>query len=119
MYGAEDIVTGRSHEVRIARMRPYADASLIVTAELKEVFNNLKSQGEFDMERIEAMDLEADSEEYVVKMKWVGLDEEESTWEPVSTIYADAPKHMVARLRKLRLTKEVRDDLKKKYGIKL
>ena len=63
MYGVEDIVTGRSYEVHIARMRPYADASLNVTAELKEVFNNLKSQGEFDMERVEAMDLAADSED--------------------------------------------------------
>ena len=41
MHGVEDIVTGRSREVHIARMRPYADASLDVTAELKKVFNNL------------------------------------------------------------------------------
>ena len=119
VYGVEDIITGRSREVHIARMRPYADASLNVTAELKEVFNNLKSQGELDMERIEGADLEADSEEDVVKVKWVGLDEEETTWEPVSTIYADAPKYTAAQLRKLRLTKEVRDDLKKKYGMKV
>ena len=71
------------------------------------------------MERIKAVDLAADSEEYVVKVKWVGLDEEETIWEPVSTIYADAPKYVVAQLRKLRLTKEVRDDLKKKYGMKV
>ena len=52
-------------------------------------------------------------------MKWVGLDEEETTWEPLSTIHTDAPKYVVAQLRKLRLTKKVRDDLKKKYGIKV
>ena len=52
-------------------------------------------------------------------MKWVELYEEETTWEPVSTVYADAPKYIVAQLRKLRLTTEVRDDLKKKYGIKV
>ena len=115
VYGVEDIVTGRSREVHIPRMRPYADASLNVTAELNEEFNNLKSQGELDMQRIEAADLGAEGEEYVVK--WVGIDEEETTWEPVSTIYADASKYVVARLRKLGLTKEFRDDLKKKYGI--
>ena len=92
VYGVEHIFTGHSREVHIARMRPYADASLNVTVELKEVFNALKSQGEFDMERIEAVYLAADSEEYVVKVKWVGLDAEETTWEPVSTLYADAPK---------------------------
>ena len=43
------------------------------------------------MERIEATDLVADSEEYVVNVTWVRLDEEEKNWEPVSTIYADAP----------------------------
>ena len=117
--GVEDIVTDRSRGVNIARMRPYADASLNVAAELKEVLNNLKSQGEFDMEKIEAVNLAADSEEYVVKVKWVGLDEEKTTWEPGSTIYAYAPKYVVAQLRKLRLTKEVRDDLKKKYGMKV
>ena len=31
------------------------------------------------MERIEAVDIAADSEEHVVKVKWVGLDEEETT----------------------------------------
>ena len=119
VYGVEDIVTGRSREVHIARMRPYADASLNVTVELKEVFNDLKSQGGFDMERIEAVDLAAGSEGYVVKVKWVGLDEEETTWEPVSTLSADAPKSVVAQLRKLRLAKEVRNDIKKKYSIKV
>ena len=83
----------------------------------------IEIQGEFDMEKIEAVDLAADSEEYVVKVKWVGLNEEETTWEPLSTIYADAPEYIVAQLRKLRLAKEVRDDLKKekekKYGVKV
>ena len=100
-------------------MPPYAHASLNVTAELKEVFNNLKSQGEFGMERIEAVDLAADSEEYVVKVKWVGLNEEETPWKSVSNIYADAPKYVVVQLLKLRLTKGVPDDLNKKYGMKV
>ena len=74
MYGVEDIVTGRSREMHIARMQPYVGASLDVTAELKEVFKNPKSQGRFNKERIEAVDLVVDNEEYVVKVKWVGLD---------------------------------------------
>ena len=39
MRGVEGIITGRSRGVHIARMRPYADPSLNVIAELKEVFN--------------------------------------------------------------------------------
>ena len=85
------------------------------------VFNNFKSQGEYDMERIEAVDLAGDNEEYVVKLKWVRLDEEETTWEPVFTIHyeAGASKYPVAQPRKLRLTKEIRHDLKKTYGTKV
>ena len=49
------------------------------------------------MERIEAVDVEAENEENVVKVKWVGLDEEETTWEPVSTIYADASKYLMVQ----------------------
>ena len=45
--------------------------------------------------------------------------EKETTWEPVSIMYADAPKSVVAQLRKLRLTKVLRDNLKKKYGMKV
>ena len=60
-------------------MRPYADSSLNVTAELKEAFNNLNSQGEFDTKRIEAVGVAGDSEEYAVKVKGVGLDEEKTT----------------------------------------
>ena len=71
------------------------------------------------MENIEAVDLAADSEEYVVKAKWVRLDEEKKTWESEYTIYTDPPKYVVAQLRRLRLTKGVRDDLKKKYGMKV
>ena len=48
------------------------------------------------MERIEAVDLAADSEIYVVKVKWVRLNEEETTWEPVSALYADVPNYVVA-----------------------
>ena len=100
-------------------MQPCADASLHVTAGLKEVFNNLESQGEFDRKMIKVVDLAADCEKYLVQVKWVRLDETEITWEPMSTIFADAPKYLLAQLRKLRLTKKARDYLKKKYGIKV
>ena len=69
MYSVEGIVTERSRGLHTARVRPYADASLNVTAELKKAFNNLRSQGEFDMERIEAVDLAVNSEKYVVEVK--------------------------------------------------
>ena len=51
-----------ARKVQITRMRPYADASLNFTAELKKIFNSLKSRGGFGMERLEAVRLTADSE---------------------------------------------------------
>ena len=83
--GVEYIVTKRLRGMNIERMRRYADVSLNITAELEEVFNNLKSRSEFDMQRIEAVDLPADSEKYSVTGGMIGLDEEETIWEPAST----------------------------------
>ena len=80
-------LTGRTREVHIMRMRPYADASLNVTVELKGIFSSLTSQIELGTERTETVNLVADSEKYVANMKWVGLDEDNTTWEPVPTIY--------------------------------
>ena len=97
-YDVEEIVMERAGEMHIARVRPCADASLNLIAELKKLFNDLiNSQSEVDMKRLEAVDLTTGSEEYVMEVKWVGLDEEQTTWEPVSTIYyADAQKYLVA-----------------------
>ena len=55
VYDVKDIVMERAREVQITRMRPYADALLNFAAELKKIFNSLKSQGEFGMERLEAV----------------------------------------------------------------
>ena len=52
MYDMENIVMERAREVQTAWMRPYADASLNFTAELKKVFDNPKSQDEFNIERL-------------------------------------------------------------------
>ena len=41
----EEIVTGETNEVRVVRMRPYADSSLVVGAEVCEVFEMTKHQG--------------------------------------------------------------------------
>ena len=73
--------------------------------------------------REEVMDLVRKNRARMRGVEWKGVlpdfAVEETIWEPMSTIYADAPKYVVTQLRKLRLTKEVRDDPKKKYGMKV
>lgn len=39
-----------------------------------------RCQGVFDMEAIHAIALTTDSEERVVQVKWVGLNDAETTW---------------------------------------
>ena len=74
VYNVDDIAPGRSREVDIARMRPYAYASFNIIGELEEVLNYLKSQGGLNMEMIKApVELTTDSKEYVFKAKWVGF----------------------------------------------
>lgn len=64
MYRVEYIVTGSTRDAHIVRMRPHVDASLNLSNEFNEIFNSLKSQGEFDAEKVEAVNLAADGEEY-------------------------------------------------------
>ena len=45
----EDIVTEETKEVHVVRMRPYADSSLVAGAEVREVFEKTKHQGEFEI----------------------------------------------------------------------
>ena len=45
----EDVVMGEAKEVRVMRMRPYVDSSLVVGGEVREVFEMTKHQGEFEI----------------------------------------------------------------------
>lgn len=56
--------------------------------------------------------------EYVVQAVWVGLDEEEPKWEPVSTMYDHSPQFIVRALKKLKITKKLIGSPRKKFGMK-
>ena len=45
----EDIVTVETKEVHVVRTRPYANSSLVVGAEVREVFEITKHQGKFEI----------------------------------------------------------------------
>ena len=49
----------------------------------------------------------------------VGLEDEKPTWEPMSIVYADAPKHLEQKLRTMRINSVTKRALKRKYGINL
>ncbi|CAN0328324.1 unnamed protein product, partial [Ascophyllum nodosum] len=98
----EDVVTGETKEVHVVRMRPYADSSLVVGTEVREVFEMTKHQGEFEIADVISVGKDpARVKEYPVQIAWVGLEDEEPTWEPMSTVYADAPKYLEQKLRRM------------------
>ena len=116
----EDIVTGETKEVHVVRIRPYADSSLVVGAEVREVFEMTKYQGEFEIADVISVGKDpARVGEYRVQIAWVGLKDEEPTWEPMSTFYADAPKYLEQKLRMMRLNSVTKRALKRKYGMNL
>ena len=116
----EDIVTGETKEVHVVRMRPYADSSLVVGVEVREVFEMTKHQGEFKIAHAISVGKDpARVGEYRVQIAWVGLEDEEPTWEPMSTVYADAPKYLEQKLRRMRLNSVTKRALKRKYGMNL
>ena len=57
--------------------------------------------------------------EYRVQIAWVDLEDEEPTWEPMSTVYADAPKYLEQKLRRMRLNSVTKRALKRKYYMNL
>ena len=61
-----------------------------------------KHQGEFEIADVISVGKgPARVEEYRVQIAWVGLDDEEPTWKPMPTIYADAPKYLGQKLRRV------------------
>ena len=115
-----DIVTGGTKGVHVVLMRPYADSSLVVGAEVREVFEMTKHQGEFETADVISVGKDpARVGEYWVQIAWVGLEDEEPTWEPMSTVYADALKYLDQKLRRMRLKSVAKRALKRKYGMNL
>ena len=116
----EDIVTGETKEVHVVRMPPYADSSLVVGAEVREVLEMIKHQDEFEIADVISVGKDpARVGKYRVQIAWVGLEDEEPTWEPMSTVYADAPRYLEQKLRRMRLNSVTKRALKRKYGMNL
>ena len=49
VYSVQNIVSGKVHTARVARLRFYADADLNITAEVKDVCQRSYAQGECRM----------------------------------------------------------------------
>ena len=83
------------------------------------MFQHAFTQGEFEMAAIVDMSPAEDGPGFDVEVEWVGFGQEENTWEALSKIWDSAPAFVKSELRKLGLSRVVKLQLKRQYGIVL
>ena len=119
VYAVQHLVTAELRDVHVARMRFYADDKLEITGDLLKVFQQLENQGEYHIRSISVIKRAANGDEFVVKVAWEGLEEAESTWEPVSLVFHDAPALLRKELKALRLKAEQKRALVQRYRLRV
>jgi hypothetical protein len=89
VYDVQNLLTSDIRPVHASRLKFYADADLRVTTELLDhVAHN--SEG-FEVEELVAARYVAAKKAYEVLVKWRGLQDLESSWEPAASIKEDVP----------------------------
>ena len=79
----------------------------------------MENQGVYHIRSISAIKRAASGDELVVKVAWEGREEAESTWEPVSRVFHDAPAVLHEEPKALRLKAEQKGALVQRYGLHL
>ena len=77
----------------------------------------MEHQGQYHIGSISAIKLAASADEFVVKVAWEGLEEAESTWEPVSRVFHDAPAVLRKEHKALRLKAEQKRAVVQRHGL--
>jgi Chromo (CHRromatin Organisation MOdifier) domain len=89
VYEVQDLENGRIATVHSSRIRFYHDPSLNVTADLLQHIANTE-QG-YAVKAIQDIRFDAASNSFQVLVYWIGFDDEDATWEPLTTMHEDAP----------------------------
>jgi hypothetical protein len=89
IYEVEDLIDGTRMEVHVTRLKLYCDSSLNISSVLTEAI--LHQKGAYEIDRIVDVRWNEFESRFEVHIEWRGFAKEESTWEPLSVIYADAP----------------------------
>ena len=83
-----------------------------VTSEFKEVFRHSYTQGEFEMEALLNIGESRDDSGHLVRVRCSGFEEDEDAWESLRMLWLDAPQSVKQQLRKMKLSRDVDDQLK-------
>ena len=120
VYNVQDIVTGETKEVHVMRMRTNVDSSLAVGPVVQGLLEMTKHQDEYEIQDILNIgEYPLKAGDYKEQVAWVGLDDEEYTWEPVEVMFNDLPKIFVRKLKQMRLPNRVKNALRQRYEMKI
>ena len=120
VYNVQDIVTGETKEVHVMRMRANVDSSLAVGPVVQGLLEMTKHQDEYEIQDILNIgEYPLKAGDYKGQVAWVGLDDEEYTWEPVEVMFSGVPKFFVRKLKQMRLPNRVKNALRQRYEMKI
>ena len=87
VYNIQDIVTHKTSTVHAQRMKMFADQSYEVTEDIR---NQVAYDTEFNVEKFVDW-RENDSGELELRVRWLGFQDNEDSWEPIGRMHADVP----------------------------
>lgn len=85
--------------VHVARLRYDADEALQVTADFKEVFQHTFTRGNFEIAGIVDISKAEKGDGLDAMVEWVGVEEQENSWESLKGIWDDAPELGISEMR--------------------
>ena len=89
VFDVENIITNEKRQVHGDRLQFYADNKLNITEDIKTQF--AFDNETFEIEKVIDMRMHNESGELQLLIQWKGFTEDENSWEPATSIYADAP----------------------------
>ena len=112
VYAVQHLVTAELRDIHVARMR-------FTPIRAPQGFPTIGEPRRAPHRSISAIKWAASGDKSVVKEAWEGLEEAESTWEPVSCAFNDAPAVLRKELKALRLKAEQKRARVQRYGLRL
>ena len=118
VYQVQNIVDGKISTAHVARTKFYHDSSLGLPADIKETFQYLLNQGEFEMEGI--LETRKSTSGYCEGyVHWQLFLEAEQSWEPIATLHTSSPSFIITQLKGLKLPLKTRRALFEHHNIKV